>query len=194
MTIRHHPGQDMLLAYAAGRLAEALHRVVGLHLETCTACRAEIAVLEEVGGVMLSELPPTAMSPDALNRVLARLDGPVPAAPAGKARGERWLGPGVRYLPLNRDTSNGTYLYRLRVRAGTRLPSHGHHGLELTHVITGEIVDATNRYGPGDFLALDVRHEHEPRAGGSEECICIIGSEGPPRLTGLAALLLRARF
>jgi len=192
--IRHHPGQDLLLAYAAGRLSEALRQVVVLHLETCTACRAEIAVLEDAGGVLLSELPPTPMGADALNRVLARIDIPVSAAPARKTRGERWLGPGIRYLPLGRDTTNGTYLYRLRVRAGTRLPSHGHHGLELTHVITGEIVDGTNRYGPGDFLALDVSHEHEPRAGGSEECICIIGSEGPPRLKGLAALLLRATF
>ena len=71
--IRHHPSEATLAAYAAGTLWKAAGPVVQGHLDLCPRCRAVFDVAEAVGGAFLDELPPTALSPDALRRVAERL-------------------------------------------------------------------------------------------------------------------------
>src|SRR5690242_8472215 len=71
--MRHHPGADLLLAYAAGTSGEAVSLIVATHLVFCGECRQSLAVLETAGGVMLTDLKPTAMAEGALDQVLTRL-------------------------------------------------------------------------------------------------------------------------
>ncbi|MEY4880279.1 MAG: hypothetical protein RJB62_1748 [Pseudomonadota bacterium] len=193
MIIQHHPSEETLLGYAGGALPGPLASVVAMHFEVCLACRAELSLWEKVGGAFLEAMAPAEMTSNALERIFARLGEPV-REPAEKKSRERWIGPGIWYTPLVHDKDQGTRLYRLRARAGTKLPTHGHDGRELTYVLTGEIADGDRRYGPGDFLEADATHEHEPRVSGDTECVCVIGSEGPPRIPGIAGLLLRAFF
>ena len=77
--IRHHPTDDLLLSLATGRLPTVQRLVLDAHLELCATCRARMAALDALGGVLLEELPVAPMREDSLARTLARLDQPAPA-------------------------------------------------------------------------------------------------------------------
>jgi putative transcriptional regulator len=74
--IHHHPPFELLFDFASGTLPEPAALVVAAHAEMCEACRREIASFEAVGGEMLAEIAPVAMSADALAAMMARLDEP----------------------------------------------------------------------------------------------------------------------
>src|ERR1700760_4111565 len=74
--IRHHPSEATLLAWAAGTLAPLHGVVLSVHTAACVACRGELRRLEELGGALLSSLPPERMTPDALAWTMAQLDIP----------------------------------------------------------------------------------------------------------------------
>ena len=80
MTVKHHPSEAVLLAYAAGGLGEGLSLLVAAHLSFCPHCRRLVAEAEAVGGVMMEDVAPVALHPGALEGVLARLDAPAPNA------------------------------------------------------------------------------------------------------------------
>ena len=88
-----------------------------------------------------------------------------------------------------KDRSEGTRVYLLGAAPGKALPCHGHSGLEMTQVLTGEFFDDGSRYGPGDFLEASSDVEHSQVVGANEECVCIIASHGVP--LGLPGLLMR---
>jgi len=53
MTVRHHPDDALLLAYAAGGLDDAMSLILATHLSFCTRCRRLVARQEEIGGALL---------------------------------------------------------------------------------------------------------------------------------------------
>ena len=79
-------------------------------------------------------------------------------------------------------------LYRLA--AGSKLPVHGHGGSELTLVLDGVVTDETGRYHVGDLQELDDEVEHQPVADKALGCVCLVASEGAPRLKGFRGLML----
>ena len=156
MTVTHHPGEELLIDFAAGSLAEPWSLAIASHMALCPACRQAVADAEAIGGVLLDGLAPTATNDDALDRVLGRLDDPpavqaslkTRAGPAGvlpqPLRGYvggdldhlhwRRLGFGASQVMIK--TGNERYTARLlRVPAGASVPHHGHHGPELTLVL-----------------------------------------------------------
>jgi len=58
MTIRHHIGDDTLMAYSNGTLAESLSVVVATHLAICPKCRRSLAMMEDMAGLLLMEAEP----------------------------------------------------------------------------------------------------------------------------------------
>ena len=56
MTPRHHIGDDLLLSYAAGSLAEGWSLAVATHLAMCPVCRERLALAEAAGGQLLETL------------------------------------------------------------------------------------------------------------------------------------------
>src|SRR5690242_15819255 len=56
MTVHHHPGEEILLSYASGDLAEPLALVVATHLALCPTCRGAVDDLEALGGVLLEQV------------------------------------------------------------------------------------------------------------------------------------------
>jgi len=78
MTVKHHPSEAVLLAYAAGTLGEGLSLLVAAHLPFCAACRRSVAEGEAMGGLLMEAVPPTALRPGALRTVLARLTDAAP--------------------------------------------------------------------------------------------------------------------
>jgi putative transcriptional regulator len=205
----HHPAEETLLRHAAGALPSAHSLVIATHLPFCPDCRAVIRLGEAIGGALLAAEPPTELTPDALTRTLARLDtqaghGPMGEEPVTLIQGVmlprvlwglvhpkwRWLSPGISRIAV--DVSGGAPRERaflLRVAPGKRLPDHGHHGWEATCVLAGNFTDSTGNYGPGDVAETDGGLMHQPVAGASEACICLIAWEGRLRMRGLLARL-----
>lgn len=200
--INHHPSDATLTAYAAGTLPEALALVVSTHLSFCPACRPVVATAEMVGGAMLEDLPPADMADDALARVLARSDAPIPPVEhpvlepglPGVLRyctfGRWWpVAPGLRWRPMR--VQGNAWGGLLSAQPGRTFPRHGHTGLELTCVLQGSLVDQAGRYGVGDVAEPEGDHDQPPRIDGTDTCICIIASEGF-RLSGVLGLMQRA--
>lgn len=192
--IRHHPSETTLLAFAAGTLAPLHARVVAAHLSICGQCANEISLMEAMGGLLLTGLPPVSLAPDALEHALARLDqrpAPEVAPPSAPAARWRWCGPGVYLMSLARRDGSGTRLDLIRVAPGTALLEHGHAGFETTVVLQGAFEDGTARYQVGDFSEADGAVDHQPRALPGDDCICMIATSGQLAARGLLGRLVR---
>jgi putative transcriptional regulator len=189
----NHPSETVLAAYAGGHLRPAFHLVAGAHLRGCASCRARVLMLEEVGGVLLSELAPAEMAPDALARAMARIETatqPIELPEADlkdllsqlKLKRRRWLAPGVWMAPVELEAQGDDLLYVLRIPAGARTFSHGHNGREFTAVLKGAYRDDSGRYRAGDFQEIGAEHEHQPVVAPGGDCICLIASEAPMKM------------
>jgi putative transcriptional regulator len=213
MSLLHHPPEEILTDHAMGRLKRGQGLVVEAHLAHCPACRAEVERMEAVGGALLEDLAPAELEPDALSRMLARIDAPdPPTPPAAKAPPpaglegiglediladlpigrRRWLAPGVWMRPLLAERGGESNTYLLRGGAGMQLLHHGHTGVELTCILKGAYADDTGRYGAGDFQFADQGLEHQPVAEPDGECICLISAEGPAQMDGLIGRLMQS--
>jgi len=212
MTPTHHPGDDLLIAYAAGSQEEPVALVVATHLALCPRCRGEVARLEELGGALLEEQPVEALGEDSVDRVLARLDEPAPEAPQRPAEAPCEAAPLVP-RPL-RDYLDGTldqldwttfrglqkvellpgrpgFRTRLmRIKSGTAMPTHSHDGNELTLVLAGGFSDEHGHFVRGDVAEADPSVDHRPVADPGEDCLCLAVTDAPLRLTGTFGRLL----
>ncbi len=210
MSIKQHPTDETLAAFAGGSLDEGRSVVVAAHIEMCARCRGWVATLESVGGVLLSDLPPADLARDALSRVLSRIDqgegaGTKPlvhAAPPDLAMlpkaarsyplGRwRWMGPGVHWRPIEVPNDPGARVFLLKAAPGTKMPHHTHTGTELTLVLSGAFAHEGGHYGPGDIDEADVTVEHQPIVAPGSECVCLVAMEGQLRLLGLVGRLLQ---
>lgn len=199
MSIRHHLTDELLLAYAAGNLAESWSLAVASHLSLCPACRTREAQFASIGGAALEDIGGATMSDSALAACLARLDNeapePLPAArdrPAtailpkplrdyagGDLDAVRWsmVGGGLYQRILSVGDAGKARL--LRIKAGEAVPEHGHRGLELTLVLAGSFSDGAQEFYRGDIEVADEDVQHTPIAGYGEPCICLAVSDAP---------------
>ena len=210
-TIRHHLNDALLMGYAAGHLSEAFGLVVATHVTMCDDCRARLESFEALGGAVIEAEDETAVSTDALARMMARLEVPVVSAPpkaprktslpspvaayvGGDLDAVKWraLGGGVRQAILL--TGPKATVRLLHIPAGQAVPDHGHRGMELTLVLRGAFRDATDRFGPGDLEIAGEDLAHKPVAEAGEDCICLAATDAPLRFAGLMPRLLQPLF
>jgi putative transcriptional regulator len=206
--IQHHPGDELLLPLAAGRLTAGQSLLVDAHLEACAECRERLRTLQAVGGALLDEAEPVTLQPDAWSRTLERIDAPAPAAaarapvshpplmagvPRPKAlrgcriSGWRWMGAGMRYARVVVPHEPDASIYLLLVGEGRSLPSHTHRGIELTQVLCGAFDDGRAAFGPGDFDTADESVHHQPVVKAGSPCICLAYLGAPLRFDGRIA-------
>jgi anti-sigma factor ChrR (cupin superfamily) len=104
--------------------------------------------------------------PEVKAKLLARLSAE--GLPAGfsvrLAAEDDWLShpvPGIRMkvLAVNRRSDYATLL--LDVAPGTRFPAHNHGGDEECYVVSGSVMTAGRRLGPGDFIHADAGTHHD---------------------------------
>jgi putative transcriptional regulator len=216
----HHPEDDALLDYAAGAASQAASVMIASHLALCPACRAEVARLEALGGAMLEDLPPTPLAASDIDSLLARLDRPDAANPPTAARsaapaasiliprplrdylggmdvggdlaGLPWrkLGGGVDEIEIPQAAGRGEHLRLLRIKAGSAVPRHTHHGNEMVMVLTGGFTDASGHYQRGDLGVSDTHIDHTPVADSDTDCICLSYTDAPLRFTGPVGWIL----
>ena len=210
----HHLSEDVLVAYAAGSLPEALSLVVASHVTLCPACRAEVESYEALGGSLIDEIDPASVSESALSDIFARLDvgealgGPavpwgvsVPAAerdvadPSIPRPLRDYLGGDLESLPWRtviRGVEEAEIALEsadcrtrlMRIQPGVTMPRHTHGGEEVTLVLEGGYSDAEGHYERGDVQAADPSVDHQPVADKGEPCICLVVSDAPLKLTG----------
>ena len=195
MTPQHHPSDALLVEYASGVLTNGPRLVIASHLGACPACAASVALAEAVGGLLLEDLPPAELQPDALALALARIDrppaprGPAPPRPSDwiqvpaevllalKDSGRRWA-PGAWISPVSKGPGKArTYL--LGMAAGRGVPRHTHTGREMTCVVKGFFLDDGVLYGPGDFTEHDGSVKHAPQATDDGDCVCLMAVASP---------------
>jgi putative transcriptional regulator len=213
MTITHHPGDELLLAYASGASDEAVSLIVATHLAFCPPCRRAVGAFERAGGAILSSVDPVAMSALALPSVLSRLDEPLHAAPsqsekpvaAGSvpeplrsyiggnlARGWIAIAPGIAHRPLFRRDRTRARL--IRAEPGRSVAVHTHRGQEFTLVLSGGFSDAFGHYGPGDLQSTTPDITHRPVADPGENCINLAVTDAPLVFQGMVPKLVGKIF
>jgi putative transcriptional regulator len=190
-----HPSTETLLDFARGALESGRGLVLRAHLGACAECRAAVRLGEVVGGALLSELEPTEMASDALDKALAAIERPVAAlAPpdlrgpgdwirvpedvlVAAARHKRWAAPGVWVAPVSRNRKTGARSYLLGIGPGIAVPRHSHKGIEMTCVLKGAFEDRGEIMGAGDFSETDDTVEHQPRVTKDGECVCLVAAD-----------------
>ncbi len=193
MSARHHPQDDLLLAYAAGTLDEGVSLIVATHLSFCAACRGAVAQAEALGGALLTEAVP--LHDGALAATLARLDQVQPQPRPTPSRdgtpsalrhvlghdlsAVRWraMGPNLAYANLYRR--GRTRVRLLKGAPGADTGAHGHQGEEYTLVLRGGFTDETGSYGPGDLQVATMDTRHNPIADPGEPCINLAVTTAP---------------
>ena len=209
--ITHHADDATLMSYAAGTLPEALSAVIASHVSVCGRCRREVAAMNRLGAVLLSDLPAAATASvprtpvadiartDEGDHVLAAIErsgdipGPLSRLVGSDLNSIQWkrLGLGVWHVPLPLSPAAKGDLRLIKVAPGQAMPEHGHGGSELSLILAGSYTDSLGRFGPGDLADLDSDIEHKPMADRVTGCICVIASEEPARFKGLFARLVQ---
>jgi len=215
MTLHHHPGEEILLGYASGDLAEPLALVVATHLALCPKCRGTVDRLEALGGALLecidTETGDVALLDRAVDAAIARaarlsdaaamrrvtptdrlLPQPLLDYVGGLDR-VRWktLAPGIRHDVVVRDATGATARL-LSVAPGGAILEHTHVGTEMTLVLQGSYTAGGRRFQRGDLEQADETViDHHPVAGKEATCICLVVNEAPLKFRGLLGRLLQ---
>lgn len=214
--VRLHPNVDFLSEYSSGALSPAQNAAVSAHLHFCGKCRDHVYSLEEIGGWLVEQAEPQAVSESMLDAVMACIDADdesavsEPAAvnaavyddsdlarlpkpvqnlvPQGQAH---WRNLSkcleVAQLPVG-ETRFELALHK--IKAGGRTPEHDHKGMEITVVLQGSFSDDDGVYQEGDFIVREPGDIHTPMATQNDQCICLSVCEAPIRLTGAVSRLL----
>jgi putative transcriptional regulator len=204
--ITHHLSDEFLVEYANGSLPGPEALVVGSHLAICAECRDRVETFETVSAVLLEEGEVEAVSPGALEAILAKIDCPEEEDSAPLIEFDRdtleiippplrtyldgslsdldWkrTGRGIEEASLVRDEDVRISL--LRIRAGQKVPSHTHRGEEFTLVLSGGYADGDDHFGKGDVSLADSAKDHAPVADSNGPCLCLTVRNGATRLTG----------
>jgi len=207
MTVKHHIGDDLILAYGTGETDEATSLLIATHLALCPICRKVLETAESLGGAMLEAATEAEVRDADLQAVLDRVDSApapieeiaqfsetksfvLPEPLRGYLNGDvdelRWrrLGGGVRHLLV--DTGSSPVQARLlNVPAGAKVPDHGHQGMELTLVLSGSFYSRGVWFRRGDVEEADATIEHQPTAGPEEPCICLAVTDAPLRFRSI---------
>lgn len=209
--ISHHPSDELLADYARGSLHAGAAMVVACHVSRCEACRVAVADWESVGGALLAESAPAALSDDAVARALARIKCDVPRRPVearppkfldrfnvpAPLRGcdigfRRWLTPGIWFAPIHIGADKKALTYLVYADRNTMLPRHTHSGRELTLILHGCYCDALGRFEAGDLSDADKEIFHAPAVTADSDCLCLSSADGPMQLSGTPARIIQA--
>lgn len=211
MNIQHHPSDELLTAYAAGTLDQGQHIALATHLMTCSDCRKWVRSMEHLGGAVLTDLAPEAMSSGALDRILSRLEEPVEKAqiepalddgvsdvaglpafvrrfPAGEWK---WLAPRLHLRRIRISESDETRVFLLKAGENLKLLPHAHTGVEMTCVLHGSFSHDGERYGVGDFDLGDREMNHDITIGPDGDCVCLVAMQGELQLKGFLGRLMQ---
>lgn len=204
--IAHHIPDDILAAYAAGRLPHPFAMVVAAHVSACADCRAMVAAQEMAGGAAMQLTQGAPVSGGLRDAVLAQLDDdplpetplyradgviPAPVMAALKGKPPRWrsVGLGAKQAVVHKSDAGSVRL--LLIPAGQAMPDHGHGGLEMTMVLQGAFYDGDQKFAVGDVEVANEDVDHTPIAANGPDCICLAATDAPLRFNSRLPRLLQ---
>ncbi|HEU4952656.1 MAG TPA: cupin domain-containing protein [Holophagaceae bacterium] len=183
-----HPSEDALLALASGEADGPLVLLLEAHLQRCDDCAGRMRALSLAGGALLEAVPPEPVSPDAFDRLWARVEAlpapaampqglpdlpPALAARAAAARPWRWsrlFTRGMDNLKLMLDPRTGASLYLIRLHPGGGFPRHRHRGGEDALILAGGCQDGAQTLEAGDWMSYPAGSVHAPVGDPEEGC------------------------
>ena len=200
---KYHPDLDLMTEYSAGTLPLAPSTCVSVHIGYCEHCQRLAGQLSDVGANLFEELEPLPVGDVQLDAVLARLDETPPLKYASDTSRDSSAAPPILQRLMSGDFSDLTWksigtslrisylktgdpdheLALYHIKAGGRIPEHGHRGNEMTLVLEGGFSDADGSYHKGDFLFRRPGEVHSPTALQSEDCICVAVLDAPLKFT-----------
>lgn len=198
MSLRHHPSDDILTAYASGALEPGFGLVAGAHIEVCVACRTRIAAFEATSGAALQARPGAEIGADALSNVMSRLEDQNTVAEEQDTRPlldrlslkpKKWIAPGVWVAAVDTPHARDNRVYLLSVAPGMPAARHAHSGAEFCTVLKGAFRDEVGLFEAGDFAAAYSDLNHLPVVEGDEACLCLFATEGRLKAQGLIGRL-----
>ena len=222
--INWHPSSEMLLNHSMGKTNEAESLIISSHIAYCSACKAEVAKYENIGGFYLKNHEELKVSKSLWNNLLNKIEDTKQDVEEKnfvdykiKTRLDQ---KGVRipsflqqYLPNATDTKNWSSainnvkyyninfresVYKgkmLEIPPGKIMPKHSHEGLEATMVFHGGYSDESGDYNKGDLVILDDNEEHTPISSEKTGCICLVIYSGSLKFKGiLGSILNLSRF
>ena len=201
--IKHHLNEELLMAYAAGSLPEAFDLMVATHVSLCDECRARVESYDALGGAVIeADADRVEMGADALAQTMRLISGDAPSEirlarkpgilpqplqeyVGGDLEQVRWrsVGMGVKQAVLETEKSASARL--LFIPAGTEMPGHGHHGIEMTIVLQGAFRDEHDYFARGDVEIADADVQHSPIADIHTDCICLAVTDAPLKFQGI---------
>ena len=209
--IKHHLTDEILMGYSAGSLPEAFNLMVATHISLCDACRAQLGACDAVGGTLMerSKTPSAEMDEGSLAATMSMIAvGPADSISApskttgvlptplqnyvgGDLAAIKWrpIGMGVKQAIL--PTSKQASARLLFIPAGSAMPDHGHHGMELTMVLQGAFQDEDDYFARGDVEVAGSDLEHTPVADIHEDCICLAVTDAPLKFKGLLPRIMQ---
>jgi putative transcriptional regulator len=213
----HHPPDDLLASYAAGTSDEGESLLVATHLALCPRCRDVCTRLDHIGGGLMGPIPAEPVAADALDRLLGRLDEPLPpvvappppegpndvplplrahTGPLSRVRFSR-AGVGIERFDLPMSRPNRPVAL-VSLRPGMTVPPHRHAGVERGLVLQGGYQDETGHFARGDVQVRfpDDLEPHAQRIDDGERCIVFMVDDGeklPTTWTGRLVALLFGR-
>ena len=194
----HKLTDEWILSYATGALNEGQSLVAACQVSFHEELQEAVRDVESIGGVLLEDLEDAEISPDALDRLLARIThegskgqphqerqrvenmpDPLARYVGGDYDSLRWrpLGPGLRHALLWAGPRHEK-AWLLRGEGARVIPEHGHSGEEWTLVLKGAYEARGERFVAGDLEMADPSVHHMPTLDPAEECICLAYTSG----------------
>lgn len=204
-TMKRQLPDDLITDYASGSLSAPFGLLVSTYAHFHPEVGETVRAQEAVGGALLDELAPSAMSitvDGLLDRLPTQEDtrhtdvgaqsvqADLPAVLRPHVAGQSWksISRAVSWMPLCEDKS-GVRCQLLRVAPGAPTINHTHRGTEYTLVLGGGFSDVTGQYGPGDLSVCDGAVTHLPTADADGPCTVLVVTVGGIRATGVVGAL-----
>lgn len=208
MSVRHHPHDAILLAYATRALPEALSLMVACHVAICDRSRETVARFEALGGVVLEATDAAEMAPDSLRNVLDQLDmepdkeippkRPNDVLPAPLQdhlgcglEGLSWRDAGAGLREVSIDTDDAVTARLLWATEGAALPDLREDRVEMTLVLDGTYKTGGQVFTRGDVDIGAGEHGLKSRVEESGPCLCMRVTQTPQSLQDLAPDIAR---
>lgn len=203
---RHHPNPSRLMDYASGSSAQPVSLLIASHLTWCADCRKKVGQLEKMGGALLEQIEPSRVSNAMLTHLLAKIEqtSTWPSKPVAQMESTDQDLPIPLLQTIGRSLENldwrnyGSFAESrlmidlidhttrlVLVKAGRSIPSHVHMGQEMTLVLRGGFSDSEGQYLRGDVTEKGPNQIHQPVADLGEDCLCLVVSDAPIKLTGV---------
>jgi predicted ChrR family anti-sigma factor len=181
--------------YALGALSQHEARAFEEHLaEGCEACEAAYRDFEQTVSALAFAAPEETPSSSVREELLALVSEETKEQPSDsrsthsippqfmtlRAEEGEWqkLSEGIQVKQLYVDRQAGTVTSLFRMKPGTRIPTHRHHGVEQCYILEGDFHADDKVLGPGDYHCATAGSTHRPVYTVDGALLLIIATEG----------------